>query len=239
MRMVVCAAGPFKKGREVSVFFFIMDVYLIQLRDNSVILYTEGERTHPTARPDSADLLDRFLARLDKKKGRLARFLKNSIVIMRDFYYKLEFKIDPMERVFRRLRFASELTLFYSPSLEKSAALGEFEALLNRQKNKHTFWIGVDFFFSIVALTLTPFLVPIPGPNLFLYYPALRMISHYLARRGALQALKVEKTCFVPLPEISEIELIFNQKPFDFEKIRSLSEKLKLEQLTPFLERYS
>jgi Mitochondrial K+-H+ exchange-related len=216
-----------------------MNVYLIQLRDNSVILYTEGERTHPTARPDSADLLDRFLARLDRKKGRLARFLKNSVVIVRDFYYKLEFKIDPMERVFRRLRHASQLTLFYSPPLGEPSALKKFEALLNRQKNKHTFWIGVDFFFSIVALTLTPFLVPIPGPNLFLYYPVLRLIGHYLARQGALHGLKLGHKFLVPLPEISDLERILNQQPLEFETVRTLAQRLKLEQLPTFLERYS
>jgi hypothetical protein len=216
-----------------------MNFYLIQLKKDSVVLYTEEQQVDAASSPDlssdSSNPLDRLLARLASKKGRLARSLRNSIVFVRESYAKVEDKIDPMERVLKRLRHTTQLDLSYSPSLGESTALKKFEALLSRQKNKHALWTGVDFFLSILALIL----IPLPGPNLFLYYPALRTVSHYLARRGALQGLKLESKRLLPLPEISEIELIFNQKPFDFEKIRSLSEKLKLEQLIPFLERYS
>ena len=216
-----------------------MNFYLIQLKKDSVVLYTEEQQVDAASSPDpssdSSNPLDRFLARLASKKGRLAQSLRNSIVFAREAYAKVEDKIDPMERVLKRLRHTTELDLAYSPSLEEPAALKKFEALLSRQKNKHALWTGVDFFLSIISIVL----IPLPGPNLFLYYPALRTVSHYLARRGALQGLKLERKRLFPLPEISEIELILNQHPSEFAKIRSLAEKLKLEQLPPFLERYS
>ncbi|PYV90355.1 MAG: hypothetical protein DMG05_10730 [Acidobacteria bacterium] len=57
-----------------------MDFYLIRSRKNSVILYTETEQlspqTHPDPISDSANLVDRFIARLSTKQGRLARFLR-------------------------------------------------------------------------------------------------------------------------------------------------------------------
>jgi Mitochondrial K+-H+ exchange-related len=216
-----------------------MNFYLIQMKKDSVVLYTEEQQVDPASSSDlssdSSNPLDRFLTRLASKKGRVARSLRNSIVFVREAYAKLEDKIDPMERVLKRLRHTTELDLFYSPSLGESIALKKFEALLSRQKNKHALWAGVDFCLSIFSIAL----IPIPGPNVFLYYPALRTVSHYLARKGALQGLKLERKRLLPLPEISEIELFLNQQPSEFEKIRSLAEKLKLEQLTPFLERYS
>src|SRR5437870_7230443 len=174
-----------------------MNFYLIQSRKNSVILYTETERTSLKTLPDpisdSPDLVDRFIARLSTKKGRLAELLKKLTVLVRDAYYKLENRIDPMEQVIKKLRRASHLNLFYSPGLSEAETSQKFEALLIRQKNKHTFWAGVDFLISIVAFFLSPFLIPVPGPNLFLYYPALRTLSHYLARRGAWHGLRLKE----------------------------------------------
>lgn len=221
-----------------------MNFYLIQSRKNSVILYTEGERLtqglQSESSPDFSNPLDRFLARLSKRKGRAARFSKNLIVAVRDLYYKLEHKIDPMERVFKRMRHAPKLNIFYSPRLEELEARERFEALLVRQKKKHLFWTGVDFVFALIMFIMSPFLIPIPGPNVFLYYPGLRMLSHYLARRGALHGLKLQEKSLQPLNEISDIELILNQQPrLDFERIHDLAGRLKLEHLPNFLERYS
>jgi len=222
-----------------------MDFYLIRSRKNSVILYTETEQlspqTHPDPISDSPNLVDRFIARLSTKKGRLAGFLKKLIVLIRDTYYKLEHKIDPMEQVFKRLRHASHLNLFYSPGLSEAEASEKFEALLIRQKNKHTFWAGVDFIISIFTFFLSPILIPLPGPNLFLYYPALRTVSHYLARRGARHGLTVKERRLAPLPLISDIEVVLNQRGSsrEFARIHHLAQQLKLEHLHHFLERYS
>ena len=171
----------------------------------------------------------------------MARFLKKLIVLIRDTYYKLEKKIDPMEQVFKRLRHASHLNLFYSPGLSEAEASEKFEALLIRQKNKHAFWAGVDFIISIVAFSLSLFLIPLPGPNVFLYYPALRTLSHYLARRGARHGLTIKKRCLSPLPLISDIEAVLNQRGSrrEFARIHHLAQQLKLEHLPHFLERYS
>jgi hypothetical protein len=99
----------------------------------------------------------------------------------------------------------------------------------------------VDFFISILAFFLSPFLIPVPGPNLFLYYPALRTLSHYLARRGAWHGLRLKEKSLEPLPLISDIEMILNQRGSrsEFAKIHHLAQELRLEHLPHFLERYS
>jgi hypothetical protein len=116
-----------------------------------------------------------------------------------------------------------------------------FEALLTRQRHKHTFWMALDCLVSVVALALTPVLVPLPGPNLFLYYPGLRTISHYLARKGASHGLRLHDRKWSALPEIAEIEAILSQKPSANEsgKIEEIASRLNLERLAHFLQRYS
>jgi Mitochondrial K+-H+ exchange-related len=222
-----------------------MDFYLLQFRKRSPVLYTEGERINPSTyaelRSDYSNPVDRFLDRLEKKESRVAQFLRRLIIVVRDTYYKLEDKIDPMERVFKRLRHAPNLTLFYSQQSSQQRAAGTFEALLARQRRKHTFWVGVDGLMAVVALVLTPILVPIPGPNLFLYYPGLRMISHYLARKGTTRGLELEERNWVALPEIAELEAILNGEPLAAEpgKMVEISGRLRLERLPDFLARYS
>lgn len=224
---------------------FAMNFYLIQLRKNSVVLYTEedhaGRGALPEPTPHPSNPIDRFLAWLGARKGRTARFAKDLIVVVRETYYKLEQKIDPMERVFKRMRHATQLTVSYSPTLGVAVAEEKFEALLTRQKKKHTFWGGVDLVLSGGVLLLSPILVPIPGPNVFLYYPCLRLISHHLARRGVIAGLTLKDKTFQPLTELSDIETILSQQrsQLDLERIGRLARQLKLEYLPNFLERYS
>jgi len=222
-----------------------MDFYLLQFRNHSPVLYTEGERINPSTydelRPDYSNPVDRFLDRLTKSEGRTAQFLRRLIIVVRDTYYKLEEKIDPMERVFKRLRHAPNLTLFYSPQASERETVKAFEALLTRQRRKHTFWMTVDCLMAIVALALTPILVPIPGPNLFLYYPGLRMVSHYLARKGAIHGLKLGERSWGALPDIAELEAILSRSPSDVGsgKMAEIADRLNLESLPHFLARYS
>ncbi len=218
-----------------------MDFYLIQLRKRSPVLYSEGERINPSTHAelgsDYQNPVDRFLDRLAKKDSRPAQLLRRLIIAVRDAYYKLEEKIDPMEHVFKRLRHAPYMTLYYSAQSSEQAAVAAFEALLSRQVRKHTVWTGVDFLLAVVALALTPVLMPIPGPNLFLYYPALRTISHYLARKGALHGLRMHERSWVALPEIAEIEAILRKESPG--QIAETAAGLRLQGLAHFLSRYS
>jgi hypothetical protein len=59
---------------------------------------------------------------------------------------------------------------------------------------------------SAIVLVFTPFLAPIPGPNVFFYYPFLRLLSHYRAIRGATSGLRSSGLEFKSLPEKSGLE---------------------------------
>jgi hypothetical protein len=65
----------------------------------------------------------------------------------------------------------------------------QFRDLLRGQFVKHAVWLVADAGLTVVAVAFSPFLVPIPGPNVILYYPALRLLSHYRAMTGTRKAL--------------------------------------------------
>ena len=221
-----------------------MDFYLFQICEKTTVLYSEGERIDPKTRqemnPDYANPVNRLLDKLNQRKGRFSRLARNLIIVVRDAYYKIEEKIDPMERVFKRMRHAKNLNLYYSREIIERVATGRFTSLLVRHRRKHGFWMAVDLVITLVMIALSPILVPIPGPNVLFYYPAARLISHYLARRGTLHGLNLTMRTYSPLPEIYEIETLLARRSTQslFEQVRPVAQRLHLEHLPHFLKRY-
>ncbi len=210
-----------------------MNFYLIQLRKRCV-LYTE-------AKDNSQDRIDRVAEGLTERKVWWGNFLSRLIRAVRNLYYRLENRIDPMERVFKRMRHDKQLTVHVSSRLSESEALDKLKSLLRSQRKRHAAWMIFDALLALGALALTPFLVPIPGPNLFLYYPALRAFSHYLAYQGAASGLRQALPGLVALEEIANLENLLGQSGSQdiVAEIRELALKLKLEQLADFIARYT
>lgn len=210
-----------------------MNFYLIQLRKRCV-LYTE-------AKDNSQDRPDRVAEGLAERKVWWGNFLSRLIRAVRNLYYRLENRIDPMERVFKRMRHDKQLTVYVSSCLSESEALDKLKSLLRSQRKRHAAWMIFDALLALGALALTPFLVPIPGPNLFLYYPALRAFSHYLACQGAASGLRQAFPSLVALDEIANLEKLLGQSGSQdiVAEIRELALKLKLEQLADFIARYT
>jgi hypothetical protein len=48
--------------------------------------------------------------------------------------------------------------------------------------------------------------MPLPGPNIFFFYPAARTLGHYLARKGAQHALNCDKLSFHSEPLIDQVQ---------------------------------
>jgi K+-H+ exchange-related protein len=218
-----------------------MNFYLIEHPKKSVVLYTEGERT-PLESPDSIkSLVDHWVDWLTRRGTRVANLFKRLTIVVRDYYNRLEYKIDPMEHVFKLMRHASEIRLHYALVLPETRAAEMLEQLCCRQRNKHLFWFGVDLVITLVAILLSPILIPLPGPNIFFYYPGLRTISHFLAWRGVLHGRRLKARFFFPQEEISDIQTFLKQDPemIDFEQVRQLARRMRLEQLPHFLERFT
>src|SRR5207244_12616984 len=77
---------------------------------------------------------------------------------------------------------------------------------LKRQPLKHVFLLLIDFLITGIVIVSTPVLAPIPGPNVFFYYPFLTLLSHYRALLGAASGLRSSDVQFKDLPELRCLE---------------------------------
>ncbi len=108
------------------------------------------------------------------------------------FYDKFKERFDPQENVCSVLRFSDRITVVHPESIPEAEAGEIFENFLSHSGKKHTVWMLID---SILAL-MGGILTPLPGPNLFFFYPAARVISHYFARKGISTAKALSKKDF-------------------------------------------
>ena len=142
---------------------------------NLLVLRSPEGGTHfvlqQVERPDSAE----------SQKGSWWTRLRSRIV---DGYRRLRQHFAYQERMLGQLRHAEQLSLYHAVSFEpdhvEKALLKHFRA----GYRKHTRWFLVD---AIVA-GLGAILFWLPGPNVFFFYPAIRALGHYLARKGARHA---------------------------------------------------
>lgn len=221
-----------------------MDFYLVRLPNQKPLLYGEGEHFHPgepaSFRQEDSHWLDRFLERLRSKPGRGAHLLLKLITATREAYFKLENTIDPLERVVKRVRHAHRLEVYLSTDHSPSKGSQELATFLSRQKFKHTLWLGIDSIVTVIAIAFTPFLVPIPGPNLFFYYPLLRTYSHFRALKAARHGLQLKEKHFHGIQPLAGIEEILRQPSSirDEEQLEILCRNLKQEGMPAFLRRY-
>lgn len=217
-----------------------MDFYLINL-NKRYLLYTEQNYSQENPKENQRDRIEFFIKKLAKGNSWWKNFLSGLIRTVRDTYFRLEDKIDPMERIFKRMGKSKSFKLFCSAKLKDSETIRRLNSLLLYQRRRHVIWLLIDTGLAIGALGLTPFLVPIPGPNIFLYFPALRAFSHYLACQGITNGLRLGKPIIINLDKITNIEsLIAAKAPVSSDsRISQLSRELGLKKLDEFIGKYS
>ena len=217
----------------------LMDFYLIQIGKRWV-LYAEDLPVPGGEAGRSQNHVDRIIRKLAARGTWWATGMSRLIRAVRDGYYELQNRLDPMERVFKRMRHAGPMRVHFSSSLAESEARARLKSLLVGQRNRHGAWMIFDGLLALGMLPLAPVLVPIPGPNLFFYYPALRTFSHWVAWQGVLAALRQMPPQLVAQEEIAGLEDAIGRGgvPDSRAEIRDLASRLKLEQLPEFIARY-
>ncbi len=116
--------------------------------------------------------------------GRLSRLR----VAVRQSYEKLKERFDHTERLCANLRHAPELNIVHGESLSSQEAEKKLRLFLELRYSKHGRWLLVDSLLAGAGSLLTP----IPGPNVFFFYPAARAVAHYFARQGARKAQGIQ-----------------------------------------------
>ena len=95
-------------------------------------------------------------------------------------YDSLRRRFDYQENVCATLRHASSLRLVHPTSVTCEEALERLEGFFSEKVGKHGRWAIIDTIAALFGVLLTP----VPGPNVFFLYPAVRALSHYFAKRG-------------------------------------------------------
>ena len=116
-------------------------------------------------------------------------------------YWKLTKKFDYHENLCARVGTVTTLDIYHPYNMGSDSARKEFRKFLKTQYRKHSRWMWTT---SILAF-FGAFLTPIPGPNIFFFYPAARTLGHYLAKKGARQLLAIPDVSFRKDPLIDQV----------------------------------
>jgi hypothetical protein len=175
---------------------------------------TEAERERRMARAERP--IRGWFGRL---RGRVMRWVAESIA---------------EQRLLWHLRRQSEACLLHPDDVDGTLAIGVMRKQLGRDFDKHRFWLIFDSLGLLVSFVL----VPIPGPNPFLYYFAFRVIGHYLSLRGARQGLHVTAWRTEPRAPLTELRRAIALDPASREqRVNDIALRLRLEHLATFFQR--
>ena len=120
--------------------------------------------------------------------GRWAR-IKESV---RRAYENLRKRLDYQERLCSQMRHTIELEVYHPSNLNTAEARDKLLEFLRQRHRKHSRWLLIDALLAVLGI----FLMPVPGPNVFFFYPAARTLGHYLAREGAKRVLSLDTLSF-------------------------------------------
>ena len=175
-----------------------VDLYVIPLTGGHFTLFSTPD-TLGAVEAESTDRVRLGIEWLCRRPNRAVAWLGRGVRSLHDYYLKLEDKIDPSERVLKAMASTDSFIVFaHDPA--------DYLRVLKQQRRKHIFWFSIDVVLTGVVIVFTPFLAPIPGPNLFFYYPFLRLLSHYRAIAGSSSGLKSADIQFKDLPELRGLE---------------------------------
>jgi hypothetical protein len=213
-----------------------LELYLIAARNRRCVLFSPLDIVE-VIEGESDDRIVRGIAWIMRHHNRVVAWFGRVLKTAHEYYVRLEDRIDPGERVLKAMASADRFVVYHGPPQDSAEAGARFRSDLKRRRFKQLFWFSVDLIFSAVAIVFTPLLVPIPGPNVLLYFPLLRMLSHYRAIRGANSGLRSVEIEFKCLPDLVGLEENLRTPPFDRQAVLALAEGLKIRGLQQFLER--
>jgi hypothetical protein len=166
--------------------------------------------------PDPAEVRPSFPVRA---KRRLLRWAAESIA---------------EQRLLWQLRGRAEATLVHPDDLTDAQAYQLLRRSLQRDWERHRFWMIVDALGGAVSVLL----ILLPGPNLIGYYFLFRIIGHFLSLRGARHGLSRTTWTKMPTRALTTLRAVVGEAPERRESIvREVASSLGLEHLTSFFQR--
>ena len=179
-------------------------------------MLAEAERDRRRGVPDPADAHRSFLART---KARLMRWVAEWIA---------------EQRLLWQLRSKDAVGLLYPDDMAEAAARQILQRSLQRDWERHRFWLIIDS----LGLIASGALILVPGPNFLGYYFLLRTGGHYLSLRGARQGLTGVTWTLEPSAPLASLRAVVDQAPAAREeRVQAVADSLRLEHFASFFQR--
>jgi hypothetical protein len=138
------------------------------------------------------------------------------------------------QRLLWQLRGRTEACLIYPDDLRDTHALEILRRQLNRDFERHRFWLAIDS----LGLVGSAVLMLLPGPNLVAYYFAFRIVGHFLSVRGARQGLSKVMWQQEASAPLSALRAIVTVPPAArAAQVDAVAATLRLEHLASFFQR--
>jgi hypothetical protein len=138
------------------------------------------------------------------------------------------------QRTLWSLRHFTAATLVHPSDLDDAPTVQVRDRLLTAARKHHGTWLAIDS--ALFAVSGVFMLVP--GPNVFAYYFAFRVIGHYLSWRGARQALENTTWSYRAEPALAELgQLAALPRHARASRVKAIADGLDLPRLAAFFDR--
>jgi K+-H+ exchange-related protein len=138
------------------------------------------------------------------------------------------------QRLLWHLRNRTAATVVHPDDLPAPAVMPIVRAHVQKDFEKHRFWLVID----LLLLAASALLTLLPGPNLIAYYFAFRVVGHFLSIRGARQALARIDWSLEPNADLAELRRLAAQDAAARQsRLQALASSLGLEHLPRFFDR--
>jgi hypothetical protein len=234
-----------------------MDVFLVPTGENEYELYTEEPDEIPAPPPEVPGGFFRFFtprgivglflrlkfrftdmlaeAERDRRRGHAERSEEGGWAsrLTRKVMRKVAESIAE-QRLLWNLRGADDACFFYPSDVDEEVAVGELRRQLNRDFEKHRFWLAIDS----LLLVASGALVLLPGPNILGYYFAFRVVGHFFSVRGAKRGLGGVTWTNKPSDPLANLRGLGALDPMErLEHVERVASALSLDHLPSFFQR--
>lgn len=218
-----------------------MKVYFIHVYRHRWEFYPAGEASGLEAMDvDEESAPSGFLHWLAHRASLIRSSIENAEsgyqLRLRRMLERLDSRVDPTEPFLRRLRSAETVEIVHPADVSARFVRRKLRLLLIRKTIKHKRGIYLNAIFLPFSIAATL----IPGPNVFLFWNAYRLVSHVLAHRGGTQILAGETPIvFTPSEELAEVRGSHRRRasPLDLDVASRIAERLHLHGFVDYLRR--
>ena len=132
------------------------------------------------------------------------------------------------------LRGQEQVIAWFADDMDEREALALVRRMLQADADRHLRWLAINS----LGLAVSLILVPVPGPNLVLYYFIFRVVGHYLSRLGARHGLDRVDWRMRPSGALTDLRQAIAAAPeVRSDRVTEIASRLRLQHLAAFLER--